>query len=513
MNDHSENPADSRKMTKSILLGQHSHRTAIDVTVNIWQRSGKYIARGRHVGKSFGKTLGSDRTAAEIELRDLLGQLDRDAFVLPCDAPKRQVSSTIKMRASLREMIDAFLKEKRQLRGKKTVRDYTGRLFPLIQFSETQDVIRRWAKPKDINREFALELKSWLFQYQTSRNGKPGAPLRPMSPRQTVNVLATCRTLIHWAIRTGGFLPASFVNPFTDEIVGTAPKKNPLSEAALSVELRIQLIGSMDIWELLIFSVPFTLPLRPEDYTGLTIADVDWSRRRLLFGSRAGNIDFNKGRQDFVVPIPLEIEMLLRHSIDGRQTGPVFLSRRHLNRTNPRVSYTTENEFVDAFKSHIRKLSPGEVQCANDWKQRFRRFLIQCGGVSSDAVAKAFKALLQRTEITSHMKLYDLRSSLSTDLEHAGVSHLVQRYVTGHTTSDIMNAYVTLDPDAEMQKHFLRIAPLLDAIRCRAIELGIEMSGCNAASSLNECLSTVANAPFVTAVPAWSSDVVRSPPA
>jgi integrase len=170
----------------------------------------------------------------------------------------------------------------------------------------------------------------------------------------------------------------------------------------------------------------------------------------------------------------------LRHSIDGRQAGPVFLSRRHLNRTNPRVSYTTENELLEAFRSHIRKLSPREIQCANDWKQHFRRFLIQCGGVSSDAVSKAFKGLLQRTGITSHIKLYDLRSSVSTDLENAGVSHLVQRYVTGHTTSDIMNEYVALDPDAEMQKHFLRIAPLLDAIHCRAIELGIEIAGCDA---------------------------------
>ena len=56
---------------------------------------------------------------------------------------------------------------------------------------------------------------------------------------------------------------------------------------------------------------------------------------------------------------------------------------------------------------------------------------------------------------------YNLRGSISTDLNRAGVSRLVQRYVSGHTTSHILMDYVSLDPATEMQKYFEQIKPLL----------------------------------------------------
>jgi hypothetical protein len=49
----------------------------------------------------------------------------------------------------------------------------------------------------------------------------------------------------------------------------------------------------------------------------------------------------------------------------------------------------------------------------------------------------------------------------------------VQRYVTGHTTSDILYTYASLDPVGQMQKYFNYVQPILDAIRSRAIELGV----------------------------------------
>jgi hypothetical protein len=68
------------------------------------------------------------------------------------------------------------------------------------------------------------------------------------------------------------------------------------------------------------------------------------------------------------------------------------------------------------------------------------------------------------------------RRAVSTDLNSAGVSHLAQRYLTGHTTRDILNEYVALEVHTEMPKHFRRIRPLLDAIQTRALQLGMRHS-------------------------------------
>jgi len=70
-------------------------------------------------------------------------------------------------------------------------------------------------------------------------------------------------------------------------------------------------------------------------------------------------------------------------------------------------------------------------------------------------------------------RAYDLRGSINTEMEAAGVSLLVQRYVTGHRTNDIQNHYVSLDPHMQMRKYFNTLAPLFDAIRGQARRLGL----------------------------------------
>ena len=95
------------------------------------------------------------------------------------------------------------------------------------------------------------------------------------------------------------------------------------------------------------------------------------------------------------------------------------------------------------------------------------------GGVSEDGLAKEFKTILVKAGLPDSIRFYDLRGSINTELNQAGVSHLVQRYVTGHTTRDILNEYVTLDPVTEMRKYFAKAEPLLSALAERAGELGL----------------------------------------
>ena len=54
------------------------------------------------------------------------------------------------------------------------------------------------------------------------------------------------------------------------------------------------------------------------------------------------------------------------------------------------------------------------------------------GGVSENSLAKEFKNLLSSAGMDGRRRFYDLRGSTNTGLETAGVSHVVQLYVTGH---------------------------------------------------------------------------------
>ena len=125
------------------------------------------------------------------------------------------------------------------------------------------------------------------------------------------------------------------------------------------------------------------------------------------------------------------------------------------------------------FETALKRAPEGEVQAVQDSKRLFRRVLRAMGGVSENALAREFELLLARVAPSNAQRFYDLRASCSSELERSGVSHLVQRYVTGHTTDDILFEYNSLDPVREMQKYFASIELLLAAMTQRASELGL----------------------------------------
>jgi hypothetical protein len=465
-----------RKMERAELFGRHSYSTEVGVVVHIWKRDGRYLARGRYQKKPFGVTLGKDPEEADANLRRLLVSIENGAFLRNSEARKHPLKSESIPKLTIRELCNRFLCEKRKLRGKKTAANYQSRLVPLIEFGESPCNRQRWPFAADLDREFAIEFHLFLRSRKTTRNGRPGAPKKPMSDRQIQNVLSCTRTLINWAGKPHqNLLPLAFANPLGTDIVGDPPRKDPLRMVAFSVDARVHIVSEMDAWELSHLTLSMILPLRPEDVTGLLVSEIDFERCLLRFGDRIQGLDFNKGKQQFHCPFPHEYQQILRVCISSRNEGPVLRTRTVFKQQRkPRFAVDSHEQLVQEFDNFRQGLPTDDIQSAQDGKRVFRRFLRELGGPSETALSKGFKALIRRTRIEDTAKFYDLRSSVSTDLEQAGVSHLVQRYVTGHTTSDILNAYVSLDPVLEMRKHFDRIEPLISAITTRANELSLQ---------------------------------------
>jgi integrase len=329
----------------------------------------------------------------------------------------------------------------------------------------------------NIDRDFAIQFRAWLFARQITSNGHPGSVEKNVSPGQILNILDCTRSLFHWARRPEvNQLPSIFFNPFTKDIVGEKVRKDPLRPVVFPLQWRIALIAFMDHWELCQLAVPLVLPLRCEDYAGLLISEVSFEDRLLRFGTRQGGRDFNKGRQSFVCPFPQELDPLLRACADSRPDGPLLRKRTVWEgRRRPRLTVVSSSDVSAHCENGIRDAKPTDVQTSQDLKRLVRSVLLDMGGASEDGLAKAFKSLVARSSLSMPVgaRFYDLRGSCTTDLEQSGVSHLVQRYVTGHTTSDILFEYASIDPAGEMQKYFTHIQMLLAAIKRRALELGI----------------------------------------
>ena len=161
-----------------------------------------------------------------------------------------------------------------------------------------------------------------------TRNGRSASTEKLISPRQIYNVLNCARTAFAWAKDVQvAKLPASFVNPFTVEIVGERPRKDPLRRQLFPCEQRTRLVANMDEWQLSHLALSLVLPLRPEDFAGLLVGDVDFETQRLAFGSRFAGRDFNKGHVNFVSPFPAALIPFLRFVIGGRTDGPLLRAR------------------------------------------------------------------------------------------------------------------------------------------------------------------------------------------
>ncbi len=244
------------------------------------------------------------------------------------------------------------------------------------------------------------------------------------------------------------------------------------------LETRIELVRQMDEWQLTHLPPSLVLPLRPGEFAGLLVRDVDSGQKSLKFGTPFGGRDCTKGGVSFTVPFPLELAPLLQFCTGGRANGPLLQSRAVFEgRRRPRPVVTRETGVQHHLDDAFRQAARRDVQAPHDQKRLVPKVLRDMGGVSKTELAREFKRVLQRAGLDESGQFYRLRESATTELEHAGVSHLVQRYVTGHTISDILNTYVCLDPHAEMRKYFNTIQPLISAILNRAAELGLKLPG------------------------------------
>jgi integrase len=471
----SAKPERSRKMLRGTLGGRHEFVSQNGHRVQIWMRDGKYLARARWQGGQIGKTLGTDGSSAELSLHRMLIEMDDGTFLPASDARQQRFSTAPIPKHSIRSLANAFLVDQRKVTGKKTAHTYGSRLEHVIRFAELSKSQKSWPLAASINRQFAVELKNFLFTQEVTRNGKDDGPRKRMSPKMVRLCLEAARTMFNWAARPEvRQLPPSFANPISNEIIGPKLSKDPLRKNPVPVGVRVRMVQNMDAWQLCNLAPLLIVPLRFEDLAGAKISDFDLDQRRWNLGTRVGGSDFNKGHVSFILPLPSELCAILQFMVVNRSDGPMFLSRRGATkRRTAKPMFDSHEEFESLCEAAIHRSSKDDVATEQDRKEVIRRLLRECGGVSVDEIGREVRALYDAAGVAPSIRPYDLRAATTTDLNNAGLRHLELRYLTGHSVNDILNEYTSLEPEAEIEKYFRSIEPLLKAIGDRASELGV----------------------------------------
>lgn len=468
------NPArgDCRRLVRAELLGKHSHRAG-GIQVHLFTRQGKYIARGRLDGGEFGVTLGETEQTAEIALRRCLTDLDDGRFVRRSEAPRR--SRRVVANHTLRSLAELFLARKDAERGTTTADAYRTRLQPVIAFSETPAILKRYPRAKDLDVTFVDQLKQHLASHQITRNGKANGVRKLRSPHDVRLILETLRTCINWARRPHILaLPAEFPGIVLPEHLPKLPMKDPLRKVGLPLPVRIELIRrcSADTFPWLAQLV--VLPLRFEDIANAAIGDIDNTSQTWRIGAGFGGQLHNKAGTPVTLPMPVILLQLIQIATGQRGGGPVFLGRPGFQ-ASPRIAgspFRSPQDFADHVNHRLLSAPAEDVENSQKRKLVIQRALKAAGGITPPQIGKRLKSLYSAVGVPAGVRPYDLRAAVTTEMHQAGVPHLELRYLTLHHLTDILHEYTTLDTTTACLKYFEAVAPLLNAIAERARSLG-----------------------------------------
>lgn len=449
------------------------------IAVHIWTREGKYLARGSFEAKRFGATLGADEQRAEVNLRRLLNELEDGTFLRPSDpAAKRRGQKKSIPCLTIGQLVEEFVEDKVKTLGVKTAQTYQSRLAHLVAFASMPETHRRYPLAQDIDRDFANEFARLLQHKTVSANGHPNGSRQPMKPSGRRNVLETARDLLNWASKpTTRRLPPDFVQPFTREIVGRKPRKNPLRQVDFGLERRIRMVRMADPYQLVHVVPRFVLPSRPEEICGLLISEIDFQQQTLWFGTRFDEGDWTKCRTSFHLPYPPQLQPLLLATVGNRGEGPVFRKRAVFERrAEPRISVNRPGDLEREVGEAVRNAPRDEPVGPNDSKPICRRIIQDAGGVAPKELAEEFARMKMYAGVDTDAPFYNLRHAITTEYDRLGIPQNIKKYVTDHPLTDILDEYTSLDLEQvtrHLQEHWAFAAELLETIAERADQLHV----------------------------------------
>lgn len=358
-----------------------------------------------------------------------------------------------------------------------TVCRYESALRHYLDFVQQPGLTAAQRYAAGIDREFQLQLATYLNNLRIAPNGRASTTIRPMKGQAFV--LDVVRSMLEWAAdpERGNLLPEGFRNPFNQRARNTQRvARDPLKPPDITTKMAVELVQAADRFQLTIIAPLLLYGLRPGELGWLFAEHVQagW-----LSVPNILELDYTtKGRRDKRFPLVTCIEALW--NLKSRAaTGLIYSHRAAIEGHSkpPLAGLSLSGLTTELRKRHVASDSGG----AAERRQVRDRLMKDAGQLSYDHVEDEFKQLARRLRWPPTATLKDFRHLFATCLQNTGMPEFYRRYLMGHAFGNApIITYTHLSED-KVREHYQQalateLAPLVEDIERRAGELGVKVN-------------------------------------
>ena len=366
--------------------------------------------------------VGPDLAAA----RQLAAQINAQ---LEVGAPAALSFETI----AIPELRDRWLQHHEQvLRSSvQTIRRYRTATDHLLRFLERRPV--RYAN--QFHATYAEEFVRHLRTIQVSSNGHAHTAKRCLMDKGLRYVLECCRALFNYAARRRHLSPYA-ENPFCSLEVDRIPIEQSRPIELLSAEQERAFFAACDDWQFPLFLTLALTGLRPGELTHLLLPDdldLDAGLLRVRNKPRLGWQVKTRNERD--IPLLPELVAVLRHYLQGRRGGPLFVRRRwHSGPTG--LAGLGLAGLEGELRRRMQEREALEAVLSREGRLHLARGLWRdLGAVKEDRVRTEFMRLTKAIGLPACTAPKLFRHQFATALQEGRVDPLIRNELMGHVAA------------------------------------------------------------------------------
>lgn len=313
-----------------------------------------------------------------------------------------------------------------------TVQRYRTASAHLLNFTRQVQPVSQAAHFQVIHAE---AFSAYLRRIRVSPNGHRNTAQRPLRDKGVKYILEVCRSLFNYAAKRR-HLPPYAENPFSVIEIERIPIEDSKQYIGFDREQERQLMESCDDWQFAIFLTLLLTGVRPGELQHLLLPDdLDLDEGWLRIRNKPELGWRVKTRNERAIPLLPELVSVLRNTVKGRATGPVFLRRRSCEGNGPRLARMTPAGLSGELARRIDRghaferggLSREEIQ------RIARKLWCEAGAVKTDQIRTEFMRLTRRIALPHVTAPKTLRHMFATALQDANVDPLIRNQLMGHT--------------------------------------------------------------------------------
>ena len=371
--------------------------------------------------------VGSDRDQARQMAAQINGQLE-------VGAPAALSYEPISVPELRQRWLDHHEHVRRSALG--TIKRYRTATEHLLTFVEKNCPVRHTC---EFHSRQATEFVRYLRTIKVAPNGHRKARKRPLLDTGVKYILETCCSLFNYAQRNRHLSPYA-ENPFRTIEVSRMPVEDFRPVVVFTEEQECNFLKACDDWRFPLFLTLLLTGLRPGELCHLLLPDdldleTGWLyvRNKAQFGWQV------KTRNQRDVPLVPVLIKVLRYTLAGRSTGPVFRQRRFSHDCEVPLANMSlpalQREL--ALRIRRREAASDSPLSRTDRQEVSSTIWRDLGAFDNDLVRREFIHVMVGIGMGEITAPKTLRHTFATILQDANVDPLIRNELMGHVPAGL----------------------------------------------------------------------------